>query len=66
MVYSEAVEAARELLRETIRDPVHEGHPEYTRGVVNLLAECFGKPGMDTSTRMDEVAHDIGLRARWR
>lgn len=61
MTYTDAVEAARRLLVETIRDPEHEGHPEYTRGVVNLIAELWGRFEMDTSTRMDEVAGEIGV-----
>jgi hypothetical protein len=63
MTYEAAIEAAQEILVETIRDPQNEGHPEYTRGVVNLIAEMFGVYEMDTSTRMDEVARDIGLPA---
>jgi hypothetical protein len=59
--YSDAISCARGLLCETIQDPEHEGHPEYTRGIVNLIAEMFGKFGMPTGERMDEVARDLGL-----
>lgn len=63
LTYTEVITGAQDLLCETIRDPENEGHPEYTRGVVNLIAECFGKFEMDTATRMNEVAHDIGVPA---
>jgi hypothetical protein len=63
--YREIIEGGRELLRETIRDPENEGHDEYTRGVVGLIAEVFGKREMDTSTRMDEVAAEIGVPVSW-
>jgi hypothetical protein len=60
--YREAIVAARELLCEQIRDPEGEANPEYTRGVVNLIAELHGIPGLDTSTRMTQVARDIGVK----
>lgn len=60
MTHEELILAARELLTETIRDP-REGHPEYTRGVVNLIAEVDGHFEKDTATRMDEIAHEIGV-----
>lgn len=60
VTYNELMDAAREILRETIRDP-QEGHPEYTRGVVNLIAEVSGKFKVETSTRMDEIARELGV-----
>lgn len=61
ITYAQLIDSARELLCEQIRDPEGEANPEYTRGVVNLIAEVRGKPGMDTSTRMGEVAAEIGV-----
>lgn len=54
LTYKDAVQAARELLYEQIRDPEGESNPEYTRGICELLAVCFGR------TR-DEVAYEIGV-----
>lgn len=61
LTYAEAIETAQGLLAETIRDPENEGHPEYMRGIVNLIADAFGKFEMPTDERMVEVARDIGV-----
>ena len=53
--YGEAIKAAQDLLCEQIRDPEGERKAEYTRGMCELLADCFAQ-----SSRED-VARDIGL-----
>jgi hypothetical protein len=50
--YDEAIECAAELLADG-------ADPEYRRGVVNILADIFGRAGVPTSDRMDEVEADI-------
>lgn len=55
--YEELVEGARDLL-----EPGEEHlNPEYVRGLVNLIANVFGKPEMPTGERMEEVARDMHL-----
>ena len=34
-------------------------HSEYARGMIELVADLFAVPGMDTSTRMDEIRRDL-------
>jgi hypothetical protein len=60
-VYTSAILAAQGLLAEQIRDPKGEANPEYTRGVVEAIAEIWPKIGVTTYTRKLEVARDIGL-----
>jgi hypothetical protein len=50
--YQETIEVARELLRDG-------ADPEYRRGIVNLIADLYGREGVDISTRMDEVERDL-------
>lgn len=61
VTYEDAIQEARELLYEQVRDPENESNPEYTRGVVNLIAGLFGEKGILTSDRMVTVAKDIGV-----
>jgi hypothetical protein len=58
--YDEAIVAARGLLAEQINDPVGEANPEYTRGVVEIIADCFGV-GVFMDDRKARVARDIGV-----
>lgn len=56
--YGQALTAATALLQ-----PLDENRgSEYARGQVALIADLWGKDGMDTETRMFEVEIDLGLR----
>ena len=56
--YWTAVEAARNLLSEQIRDPEGEANPEYERGICELLSDLYGRQGRES------VRQDIGLDDR--
>lgn len=60
--YATALACARSLLAEQIRDPEGEANPEYTRGVVEILADCFSLPGVWMDDRKQQVARDIGVQ----
>lgn len=52
--YQEALAVARGLVESS------ERNPEYERGIIELLADLFGKPGVFLSDRKDEVVRDLG------
>lgn len=53
--YREAIEDVRERC-----EPHDENRAsEYIRGMINLIADLWAIPGMDTGTRMDQVERDI-------
>ncbi len=54
LTYEDAIQAFHDLTEGLSGDS-----PEYERGGVNLIADLWGKPGVDTGTRMDEVEADI-------
>lgn len=54
--YADALVTFRDLLDDGV-DGSH--YSEYVRGGVNLIADLFGREGMDVSTRMDEVMEDL-------
>jgi hypothetical protein len=55
--YVEAIQVGRDLILAGDGDNL-----EYNRGVVNLIADLFATHDMDTSTRMAEVAREMGVR----
>jgi hypothetical protein len=55
--YAEAIEVGRDLITSGDGDNL-----EYNRGVVNLIADLFATHDMDSSTRMIEVAREMGVR----
>ena len=52
--YKQAIETARELLSDQIRDPAGEANPEYARGIVELIALSFGTAETTTQV-MDDL-----------
>jgi hypothetical protein len=62
--YHEAIEAAKGLLGEQIRDPEGEQNYEYTRAILELIADTFGyrhgEEDMDAAKQ--RIAKDIGVR----
>lgn len=64
--YYHALAAARGLLCEQIRDPDGERNVEYTRGIVELIADTWGymigEPDMDAAKV--RILGELGLPAR--
>jgi hypothetical protein len=58
--YEDAIMSARDLI-----DDFAETHPEYVRGMVNILAEMFSVIDLDTGTRMEQVERDIRNAPRY-
>ena len=57
LTYGEALTTARDLVE---ADALAQGlENEYLRGVVNLIADCFGVYERDVSARMDDVLADL-------
>lgn len=51
----EMIEEARSLL-----EPGEErDNPEYLRGMCNLIASCFGRDGMPTDERSEEIEKQL-------
>lgn len=56
---SQAVDAAASLLD---RDSLGEVHPEYTRGMCELLARMYPFPDVDTGSRAETMRHYVLAR----
>lgn len=54
--YAEMIRAARGLIENDGTD-----NPEYARGIVELIADAFGVPGVYLADRKQCVAADLGV-----
>lgn len=54
--YADAIQVARDL---TENGSSTQDNPEYTRGIVELLKDCFGYRGVDGGERAEQIEADI-------
>lgn len=54
--YANALVTFRDLLDDGVD---HDGYSEYVRGGINLMADLFAVPDVDTSDRMEQIMEDL-------
>jgi hypothetical protein len=54
--YANALVTMRDLLDDGVD---HDGYSEYVRGGVNLMADLFAVPDVETSERMEQIMDDL-------
>jgi hypothetical protein len=55
-VYRLAIQTAADLCDDTLAQGLSN---EYVRGQCELLADLFGRPGVDMGVRKDEILNDM-------